>query len=117
LDTTEPSKSKALEYAVKTHGKAKAPPLRDESHPAYATLELWLHTAASKEGTAMLASVPRVRKPTSPTPSIMLVSGSEVPKPMPNEPAPLPMLKTTPLKPVDEFDPVQFNQSTDPKKK
>jgi len=117
LDIKEPSKSLALQYAVKAHGKAKVPPLRDENHPAYTTLELWIHTAASIEGTAMLATVPAPKKLMANTNSIQLVTSNEAVKPATSEPAMLPMLKPAPLKMMDEFDPVQFNNSREQKKK
>lgn len=117
LDTKQPANSPALQYAVKAHGRSKAPPLRDENHPAYSVLELWLHTAASTEGTAMLASVPSLKKSLTTPNTIQLVSASEVATPLTKEPPTLPVLKATPLKKMDEFDPVHFNRPNEPKRK
>ena len=94
LDRANPSASELLAKAVTAHGGQKLPALRDRSHAAYRTLELWAHGMASPEGTPIPQGVPKA-KPTLP-PAVLVSKPPPAAKPVPPEPS-------------DPFDPRAFN--------
>jgi hypothetical protein len=112
IDTAKPHDSPLLTYASTAHGKATEPPLK-AGHPALKNLELWVHWAASAEGTPALAAVP-------PPPADKAVVQAGGTQPV-AEPAKLPPVKATPVttfakpdatkpNPTDPFDPAGFNK-------
>ncbi len=115
IDLKNPHASPLLKYAVTAHGKATDPPLK-AGHPALRNLELWVHWAASAEGSQAPASVP-------PPPADKSVIQAEARQPAapPAEPGKLVPLKATPVgpfakpdstkpNPADPFDPAGFNK-------
>jgi len=110
IDRLDATKSSLLEFALRAHGqgKGKEAPLRDEKHPAYVTLELWVHTAVAAEGTPLLMNVPVKMQTTRPN-VVQATTTEAKPVVATKEPGLLPLLQATPLTP-DEFDPSRFNK-------
>ena len=115
LSVDEPQNSPVLKYATLAHGKAKEPPLKDATLPAFRNLELWVHWACAAEGTPELKAVPPAKlKIEKPAPVVIQAEAREPVK------APATVIQTGfgSAKPVevpksnpnDPFDPAPFNK-------
>jgi hypothetical protein len=104
LDRGDAGGSQLLRYALAAHGGQKVPAFADRSHPAFNSLEVWVHWAAGPDGSPMPAVIPPpgARTPTPVTPARM---------PAPSKPAAFP---TPAPPPGDPFDPAVFNRAMHP---
>lgn len=129
LDRANPGASPLLVMAVTPHGKSKEAPMFSKAHPAYKSLELWVHWAAAREGSPVPNTIPQtVAKGPAPIPAaanpILLTGATKPVEPAKVPAAPVENFAVQPkaadpgrVNPDDPFDPGAFNRAAHPNKK
>ncbi len=129
LDRANPGASPLLVMAVTPHGKGQEAPMFSKAHPAYKSLELWVHWAAAREGSPVPTAIaPTVAKAPAPIPvaanPIQLTGATKPVEPAKVPAAPVESFAVQPktadpgrINPDDPFDPGAFNRAAHPTKK
>ena len=129
LDRANPGASPLLVMAVTAHGKGKEPPMFSKAHPAYKSLELWVHWAAAREGSSVPTAIPQtVTKSPAPIPvaanPIQWTGATKPIEPAKSPAVPVENFAVQPkvadpgrVNPDDPFDPGAFNRAAHPTKK
>jgi len=129
IDRANPGASPLLVMAVTAHGKGKEAPMFAKAHPAYKSLELWVHWAAAREGSPVPTSIPQT---VAKSPAPILVAANPIQwigatKPVVPTKAPAAAVENFAVQPKvadpgrvnpdDPFDPGAFNRAAHPTKK
>ena len=128
LDRANPGASPLLIMAVTAHSKGKEAPIFSKEHPAFKSLELWVHWAAAREGSPVPTAIPQtVAKAPAPLPAanpIQLTGAIKPFEPAKVPAAPVENFAVQPkaadpgrINPDDPFDPGAFNRAAQPTKK
>ncbi len=129
LDRSNPGASPLLVMAVTAHGKGQEAPMFSKAHPAYKSLELWVHWAAAREGSPVPNTIPQtVVKAPAPIPvaanPIQLTRATKPVEPANALAVPVENFAVQPksadpgrVNPDDPFDPGAFNRAAYPTKK